>query len=121
LRRTEPLQPLARGAQAGTDLQRLAEIGNGARFVAEPHLGLAASSGGVVTLMQVCQLWSDWTDHWTDPWTDPWADAAVGCASITAVLSNAAVKQVKTRMSANPRRASFPFVAGLHRRVHAPK
>jgi hypothetical protein len=33
LRRTEPLQALARGAQAGTDLQRLAEIGNRARLV----------------------------------------------------------------------------------------
>jgi len=33
LRRTEPLQALARGARAGTDLQRLAEIGNRARLV----------------------------------------------------------------------------------------
>jgi hypothetical protein len=115
LRRTELLQALACGAQARTDLQRLAEIGK--RGIELPLLGQAVaaeavrgrklaagfafgiddplqaatfSSGGLVTLMQDCQLWSPSTD----PWTDPWADAAGGCPSITAVL----------------------FVAGLHRR-----
>src|SRR6266850_1981239 len=47
LRRTEPLQALACGAQARTDLQRLAEIGNRARLVAKPHLGLATVVPGI--------------------------------------------------------------------------
>src|SRR5437879_10189466 len=38
---TQPLLALVRGAQAGANLQCVAEIGNRARSVAEPHLGLA--------------------------------------------------------------------------------
>src|SRR4030081_1238967 len=38
----EPLQAVARGAQARVDLERLAEISDRALDVAEPHPGLAA-------------------------------------------------------------------------------
>ena len=37
MRRTKPLQGLARGRQARIEFQRLAEIGNGALFVAGLH------------------------------------------------------------------------------------
>src|SRR6516225_9702903 len=53
LGRPQLLQRLARGRQVGPQLQRLAEVGDGARLVAEPHPGLTAivpreDVGGIV-------------------------------------------------------------------------